>query len=198
MSTADDKRALRAEMRARRSAIPEAERAAAAGRVAELAAERGAFRNRPVVSGYLPLAAELSPLPLLARARTAGCTVTVPVVRGRDRPLAFVAWTPETPLAWSAHGTQEPSDSAVELRPDLVLVPLLAFDAKGERLGFGGGYFDRTIAALRAAGRVTALGLAYAAQEIDEVPHETHDQRLDAVLTEQGITTFTDRPLFGA
>lgn len=198
MSVARDKQALRAEMRAQRSAIPAAEREAAAARIAEIAEERGAFRGRPLISGYLPLAAELSPLPLLTKAREAGCTLAVPVVKGRDMALAFVIWTPDIPLGWSPHGTQEPLEPGEEVRPDLLLVPLLAFDDAGERLGFGGGYFDRTIAALRAAGRVTVVGLAYAVQQIDAVPHESHDQRLDAVLTERGITAFTDRPLFRA
>ncbi|MFN3537371.1 MAG: 5-formyltetrahydrofolate cyclo-ligase, partial [Brevundimonas sp.] len=117
-----------------------------------------------------------------------GLELALPVVVRRDAPLVFRRWRPGDPLELDQAGCPAPLDLAGEVTPDLIMVPLLAFDASGGRLGQGGGYYDRTLEALRAGGmpRIAAIGLAYAAQEMDTLPLDAHDQPLDGVLTEAG------------
>ena len=122
-----------------------------------------------MVAGYHPVGAELDPGHVLRRLSGLGATVVLPEVTGRDEPLVF-----------------RRADGKGAAIPDLVIAPLLAFDRDGGRLGQGGGHYDRTIERLRAEGPVFVIGLAYAGQEIDAVPNEAHDQRLDAILTEIG------------
>jgi 5-formyltetrahydrofolate cyclo-ligase len=126
----------------------------------------------------------------LARALTVhGLDLALPVVVRRDAPLVFRRWRPGDPLELDQAGCPAPLDLAGEVTPDLIIVPLLAFDAAGGRLGQGGGYYDRTLEVLRAGERVpriAAVGLGYAAQEMDNLPMDPHDQPLDGVLTEAG------------
>lgn len=143
-----------------------------------------AFAGR-VVSGYLPIRTEIDPRPALAEA-TDRSPVCMPVIDGRARPLRFRAWHPGAELAEGPFGTGAPAEGRF-LVPDVLVVPLLAFDRSGARLGYGGGYYDRTLEGLRHAGRPVAVGFAYAAQEVDAVPVEPTDQRLDAVVTEEGL-----------
>jgi 5-formyltetrahydrofolate cyclo-ligase len=107
-------------------------------------------------------------------------------VRGADQPLAFKLWAPGALLSAGTFGVAEPAEDAQTVIPDLILTPLLAFDRRGGRLGYGAGHFDRTLEALRAHGHGRAIGLAYAEQEVDRVPTGRHDQTLDAILTEKG------------
>jgi 5-formyltetrahydrofolate cyclo-ligase len=141
------------------------------------------------VSGYWPMDAELDVRPLLAALHDRGHDCCLPVVTGRDRPLLFRAWSPGGRLVPAAFGTMVPADDAPEIVPRVVLAPLLAFDDRGYRLGWGGGHYDRTLAALRAgAAPVLAVGVGFAAQRIGRVPAGPHDQRLDWVVTERGAT----------
>lgn len=137
-------------------------------------------------SGYHAMGSELDPSPLIRRLAATGAFLTLPAAEDREAPLVFRAWDPEDPLTPDALGVLAPPPSATALAPDLVIAPLLAFDRKGGRLGQGAGHYDRTLANLRAVRPVFVLGLAYAGQEVDQVPTELHDQRLDAILTETG------------
>jgi 5-formyltetrahydrofolate cyclo-ligase len=142
------------------------------------------------LSGYWPMRSEVDIRPALA-ALCATRTVALPVVQGRARPLLFRAWTPATALVRAAFGTEVPPETAPLVVPQVLLVPLLAFDPRGWRLGYGGGFYDRTLATLRAAGPVRAIGVAYAGQQIASVPHDpATDARLDAVVTEEGVNDF--------
>jgi 5-formyltetrahydrofolate cyclo-ligase len=131
-----------------------------------------------VLSGYMPMRSEIDPLPAM---RAHAGPVCVPVVTGRAQPLVFHRWTPEMPMVEGSFKALIPA-VAEEIVPEILLVPLLAFDRRGYRLGYGGGFYDRTLAGLRANGTVRAIGLAFAAQEVDEVPCEPTDARLDAIV----------------
>jgi 5-formyltetrahydrofolate cyclo-ligase len=177
------KAALRSTALARREALPPDQRQAAGLAIAE----RGLpieVAPGTVVSGFSPMKSEISPLPLLRRLAEAGASLALPAVTGRGQPLVMRAWSFGAPLVSGVWGIREPPADAPELYPDILIVPLLAFDRRGYRLGYGGGYYDRTIARLRTMKPVTAVGIAFAAQQIDEVPTSPRDERLDLVLTE--------------
>jgi 5-formyltetrahydrofolate cyclo-ligase len=178
------KHELRAEMRRRRAQAAAAQPDAAA----RLALHWPARLRPAVVAGYRPFREELDPTPLLEHLAAQGAALCLPVTpgRGEDGPLRFRRWRPGEALVCGAWGVEEPGPEAPEVRPDVILVPLLAFDARGGRLGWGQGHFDRTLRSLRAKGRVLAIGIAYAAQQMDALPIEPHDEPLDGVLTETG------------
>ncbi len=144
-----------------------------------------------VVSGYWPIRDEADPRALMASLAARGHPLALPRVAERAAPLAFHRWTPGDATLIDMFGLTEPLASADLAAPSVLLVPLLAFDAAGYRLGYGGGYYDRTLAGLRAEGDIVAVGVAYAGQEIGAVPHHDHDQRLDAIVTENGLRRFT-------
>jgi 5-formyltetrahydrofolate cyclo-ligase len=159
---------------------------AAAQRLAAIGLEFSGLASHAVVSGFSAIGDEIDPRPLLTTVIADGHRVCLPVMQGKGLPLLFRAWTPgdsTTPGVW---GIDEPLTTALRLEPDVLLVPLLAFDATGFRLGYGGGFYDRTIAELRAKKPVIAIGLAFDEQRIDSVPHAAYDQRLDWVLTPSG------------
>ena len=141
-----------------------------------------------VVAGYWPMADEIDLRPLLARLYEIGFECALPVVTGRGRPLVFRRWTPATTLRRAGFGLSEPGPDAPEFAPEVLLVPLLAFDVEGYRLGHGAGYYDITLAALRHERAVLAVGVAFAAQEVARVPRQDHDQRLDWIVTEERAT----------
>jgi 5-formyltetrahydrofolate cyclo-ligase len=177
------KAALRLALRTQRKSL-----AAAAPDAGERAAERlpqGRLGGWAVVAGYRPMRDEIDPVPLMDRFAAAGARLALPVALAPDQPLAFRAWTPGDPLAADACGVPSPTADAPDLRPDLVIAPLLAFDRSGGRMGQGGGHYDRTLAALKASGPLFVLGLGYAGQEVARIPREGHDQGLDAILTEK-------------
>jgi 5-formyltetrahydrofolate cyclo-ligase len=178
------KAAVRREAIARRDAIPAEERAAAAQTIAA--------RAFPVpvppgvtVSGFIPLKNEIDVRPLLRKLSQMGAKLALPVVVGRGEPLIMRAWEFCAPLKAGGWGISEPPPHAPEALPDILLVPLLAFDRAGDRIGYGAGYFDITIRSLRAQKPVTVIGVAFAAQEIAQVPTTPRDARLDLVLTER-------------
>ena len=146
-----------------------------------------ALTQAAVVAGYWPIGDELDIRPLLAALAQRGAVVALPVVVEPRRPLDFRAWGPGQPLEAGAHGTWHPCADAQPVTPDCLLVPLLAFDDDGRRLGYGGGYYDRTLQALRSGRPVLAVGVGYAAQRLAEVPHDDNDQAMDYVLTEAGL-----------
>jgi 5-formyltetrahydrofolate cyclo-ligase len=139
-----------------------------------------------VVGGYHALPEEADPSQLLARLVETGCMIAFPRVAGKDQPLEFHHVPDGEVLSPGSFGIPEPLALWPRAVPDVLLVPLLAFDASGHRLGYGGGFYDRTLAAIPAR----AIGIAYAGQQSASIPHEPHDRTLDMVLTEQGIRRF--------
>jgi 5-formyltetrahydrofolate cyclo-ligase len=139
------------------------------------------------VSGFHPYQSEIDVRLLLGRLSGDGWTTCLPVVIGKGMPLEFRRWFAGEPLVAGLWGILRPSNDAEIVEPDVLLVPMLAFDLQGYRLGYGGGFYDRTLEKLRERKKVVAIGVAYAAQEIDAVPYDGHDQRLDFVMTEKGV-----------
>ncbi|MEM9060733.1 MAG: 5-formyltetrahydrofolate cyclo-ligase [Pseudomonadota bacterium] len=139
-----------------------------------------------VVAGYCPIRTELDAFPLMTALHRAGHRIVVPVIEGSGLPLRFFEWWPDVEMQDGPFGARIPVDTQ-EMIPDLVIAPLVAFDRQGWRLGYGGGFYDRSLEGLRASRRVRAYGFAYAAQEIPIVPIEPTDQRLDGIVTEQGL-----------
>ena len=181
---ASGKVALRAAMRRLRAALA-AECPDAAARAAA-ALPLGLLPRFTVAGGYHPIGSELDPRPVLDRLTAAGALLALPAALDRHAPLVFrtAGWPADfTP---DSLGIPAPPAGAPPLTPDLIIAPVLAFDGSGGRLGQGGGCYDRTLEALRAAGRVFVIGLAYAGQEVGAVPVEAHDQGLDAILTQTG------------
>lgn len=148
-----------------------------------------AFRGG-VIGGIWPLPGEIDTVPLLHAVTDMNERLCLPCTPRAGQPLIFRTWSWGDTLRRGAFGTQEPLSSAPEIRPTIVLVPLLAFTRMGDRLGYGGGYYDRTLAALKSCGEVFACGVGYAAQEAAHLPTGAYDMRLDAVLTERGYTPF--------
>ncbi|MCI5045780.1 MAG: 5-formyltetrahydrofolate cyclo-ligase [Aquisalinus sp.] len=146
-----------------------------------------ALRPQPgqVVSLYFPVNAELDTWPLAEALWADDITICLPVIERKDAPLIFRAYTPDMDLTEGRFGIMTPPDGALLCEPDILLCPLLAYSPDGKRLGMGGGYYDRTLAAYRARRDVTAVGYAYAGQETKFVPHGKNDQTLDWVVTER-------------
>ena len=174
--------ARQAALAARKSAF-----AAGQGQAAALLADLLAAHTGAPLGGYLPMRTEIDPLP--AMAAHVG-PVAVPVIMGRGMPLKFREWTPGVALIPGEFGALIPADGPW-IEPHVLIVPLLAFDARGYRLGYGGGFYDRTLQALRARRPTRAIGFAFAAQELPEVPIDATDQRLDAVVTDAGVCLFS-------
>ena len=175
----------------------------AAARDAAFATRKAAFRHRTpddaallaevlaahrgtILTGYMPMRTEIDPLPAMAAHVAGGGRVGVPVIPGKAQPLRFHEWTPDARMVPGTFGAQIP-EAGEEVTPTVLIVPLLAFDRRLYRLGYGGGFYDRTLEGLRKRGPVTAIGYAFSAQEVDEVPIEATDQRLDLIVTERGV-----------
>jgi 5-formyltetrahydrofolate cyclo-ligase len=171
-------------MRARRKALAKSSPDAAQ----MVATHADALPPGDIVAVYSAMGSELDPEPLAHALIASGRQVCLPVVTERDAPMTFRTWTPGDPLEIDAAGCPAPLPLAGQAEPDLILCPLLAFDDRGGRLGQGGGYYDRTLAAMD--GRAAFIGLAYARQQIDRLPVEDHDERMHGVLTEVGYTAF--------
>lgn len=180
------KQRLREQMRARRTLVAGAERLHAAVAAANhLLALIGAdFAG--VIGAYFPTGDEFDSLPLLHMLKARGMATALPVVAGRGLPLQFFSWRAGDVLEKGAYGIQIPAHRGLSLRPDVLIIPLLAFDRSGTRLGYGGGYYDRTLHDLRAAATILAIGLGYDFQEIADLPAQAHDQRLDWIVTPAG------------
>ena len=193
----DAKRRLRMTARAARATAAAADRAAGS-MAAEAVSERllAAVDPQPgtVVSAYWPMGDEIDPRPLMEALHRRGLRLALPAIRAAGAPLDFRAWAPGDPVVPAGFGTRQPAATAPLLVPDLLLVPLLAFDDAGYRLGYGGGFYDRSLALLRAVGDILAVGLAFAAQQVPAVPREATDQPLDLVVTEAGTLRPGGRP----
>lgn len=164
--------------------MPAAERQAAA----ETLAARGLpvdVKPGAIVSGFMPMKTEINPLPLMRKLTGEGAQLALPCIVGRGHPLIMRAYRFGDEFKAGQWGIREPMPEAPEVKPDIVLVPLACFDRTGQRIGYGAGYYDRTIAALRARKPVTTIGLAFSVQEIPHVPATERDERLDFVLTEK-------------
>lgn len=184
--TDSPKAQLREQAFARRDALPADERAAAA--------EAIAARPFPVtittgmiISGFSPMKTEINPLPLMRKAAQLGARLALPAIAGRGKPLIMRAYAFGDELARGQWGIREPKAEAPEVAPDILIVPLAAFDRAGHRIGYGAGYYDMTINALRAKKKAVAMGIAFAAQEIASIPATDRDARLDFVLTEREV-----------
>lgn len=188
-----EKAQLRTAALARRDALAADALAAAGAAVARsgvalverIAQARGVTMAALTVSAYWPMRSELDTRPLLGALANLGCTLVLPVVAGRDRPLVFRVWRPGDALTTARFGQSEPQTDAPAAAPSVLFVPLAAIDTQGNRIGYGGGFYDRTLAGLRAAGGpVDAIGLCLDTQVVDSIAAEPHDQPLDYVLTE--------------
>ena len=164
-----------------------------AERVIEQAAALG-IGPGVAISAYWPMREEMDVRPLMHGLAQRGCAVALPVVMGKGKPLVFRRWRPGMVLRSGTFGLSEPDGREPEVTPGIVFAPLLAFDRLGNRIGWGAGFYDRTLATLRALGPVAAVGVAYAAQELAEVPAGAHDQPLDWIATEREVTRFSRHP----
>jgi len=182
------KATLRVTARAARAALDCGERAEAAEAAARHFFESIALEKSDVVAAYWRIRDELDCQPILIKLMDSNQTVVLPVVLGPDEPLDLRVWEQGASLYEAGFGTLAPSDLAPRAEPDIVLMPLLAFDNRGTRLGYGGGYYDRTLASMKK--RPKLIGLAYSAQEFERLPRDAHDVPLDAVVTEAGIVHF--------
>lgn len=181
------KAALRASLRERRRGFVEATGLAGDLLVANLFvadAVRPLLAGAGVVAGYVSDGLEVDPLPILLQAIDQGLATALPRVTARDRPITFHHWLPGDRLVRGPLGLHQPAEEAEELAPDLILAPLVGYDAALNRLGQGGGFYDRAFAALPAARRI---GLAWTCQQVDAIPAEPWDVRLHAIATERGL-----------
>ena len=172
--------------RAARRRIPAVRQRAAAAALARFAPDIAALAGRGAVSCFSTFGDELDTHPLIAALVRRGCRLALPVVVKRGEPLVFRRWKPGDEMGRGHFGIREPLPSAPEELPTVFLVPLLAFDRRGYRIGYGGGFYDRSLARARAERKVVAIGLAYATQEVGIVPRDRYDQPVDFVLTERG------------
>ncbi len=181
------KAALRKLAKERRAGLSSEVRQAASNALAVHGLEfLGPLPPGTLIGGFMPIGEEISPLPLMARLHGMGCALALPVMMGKAAPLEFRSYTPGDALATAVWGIREPLPDKLVVYPDIVLTALLAFDDQGYRLGYGGGYYDRTIRALRSVRKVTTIGVAFDQQRIDAVPHLDYDERLDWIVTPSG------------
>jgi len=180
---------LRAAALAKRDGLSSEERDAAAAAIAARGLPFG-FAKGAVISGYAPIRNEIDPAPLMHRLAGLGARLALPSVTARGHSLIFRAWAPGERLTLGALGIPEPSPAAAEVLPDVMLVPLAAFDRLGHRIGYGAGHYDFTFAHLRKLKPVIGVGLAFAAQETTVIPALSHDVALDYVLTETKLFDF--------
>jgi len=179
---------LRANALAKRDLLPPQERQAGAEKLAARALPVDVAGK--IVSGFMPMKTEINPLPLLRRLADAGAQLALPVIDARGKPLIMRAWKIGDDLKAGQWGIRQPLPDAPQVDPDILLVPLAAFDRAGHRIGYGAGYYDMTIHALRAKKKVVAIGVAFAAQEIPRVPATERDERLDFIMTERETIAF--------
>jgi 5-formyltetrahydrofolate cyclo-ligase len=190
---ADPKALLRSDVLARRGHIEPAVRVAFSRRLAEEGLRLARLWRPPIVSVFYPIRDEPDTLLLLTALAGAGFATALPVVVNRGLPLIFRLWRPGQPTHAGAMSIREPLEDAPVVEPDLLFVPLACFDRRGHRIGYGAGYYDRTLTNLRGIKPVHAVGVAYGVCEVDAVPYETHDQSLDAVVTDLETILFSEQ-----
>jgi len=194
VTSSDDLRAAKAAARrlarARRAAAKKSAGGDAAERALALLRRTVPLPAPATVVGYWPMDEEFDVVPMLAFFHAEGWACGLPCVMGAGQPLVFRRWQPGDALRPAGFGTVEPESDQPEVDPALLLVPLLAVDAAGYRLGYGGGFYDRTLEALRARHAAMAVGVAFDGQVVENVPHGPRDQRLDWLVTEGRVTRF--------
>lgn len=190
MAVPNDKRALRTAFMEKRKEAAALHGETAGPAMAKLFLAHFSPKPGEAVAGYMPMRNEADPLPLLAALHEKGVATALPRIEAREGALGFYAWAPGDPLIEGPFGTKEPSIKAAHVVPGILIVPLLAFDSDGGRLGYGGGFYDRTLEELRLRHRVMAVGLAFSAQQAENLPTEPHDAVLDAVVTEKAVLFF--------
>ena len=184
------KAVLRAMMIEARSTVTQEEREHAAATVADIWRYGPLGDPGTIVAGFWPIRDEFDVRPLMMHLVSCGHQLALPVVPGRRMPLIFRAWRPADTLVQGPFGTLQPEPTRPEVEPELLLVPLLAVDRDGYRLGYGGGYYDRTLALLRSRSDIQAIGVAFEMQRLEELPRTATDERLDWLLTEAGAAAF--------
>lgn len=185
MSLAEIKRLARSRATLIRNDVHEREKAGAGAALAARGLPLARSSQNNIISAFHSFDTEISTFELFGKLVADGWTTALPVVIAKNTPLVFRQWVPGDALVLGRWNIKVPSEEAPEVLPDVLLVPLLAFDRKGFRLGYGGGFYDHTLEKLRALKKVTAIGIAYAGQEVDAVPYEEFDQRLDWIMTEK-------------
>lgn len=178
---------IRAELKAKRGAIGAKEREEASQKL--ITHFQSCFSLAPgnVIAGYMPLSTEFDVLPLMISLHEKGFALCLPVVQAR-KPMVFKAWAPGDELEKTEFGIAEPLVSNAEVTPTHLLIPLLGYDAEGTRLGYGQGHYDITLEKLKKKNRVAAIGVGYSCQFYPDLPREPHDEKLDFMITEQGVT----------
>lgn len=185
------KQRLRQEMLAKRRSIPLASHAPATAALAMHFADHPILSHKDIIAGYHAIRGELDVIPVFERIKRWNKTTALPCVVAKDKPLIFREWSPGDPLTRDALGIQMPTEKAKAIEPELLLVPVVAFDNFGNRLGYGGGYYDQTLEALRTKKNPPlVIGVAFGMQEVELVPTEPHDATLDGILTETGVSMF--------
>ncbi len=185
MTLDDQKKTARKAAFARRRGAFDAQGPGAGGLLSEVLA---GYRGTPT-AGFMPINTEIDPRPAMAEQAAHG-PVGVPVIEAAATPLKFARWAPDTPMIEGAFKAQIPAD-ITWMVPEIVIVPLVAFDRRGGRLGYGGGFYDRTLEGLRERGPVLAIGFAFGAQEAENLPLEPTDQPLDLIITEAEVITIS-------
>jgi 5-formyltetrahydrofolate cyclo-ligase len=191
-TAASPKTMLRRDALARRSAIDSATHAAFGRRLAEEGLRLARLWGAPIVSAFHSLHGEPETLGLMTALASQGFATALPAVVAPDAPLTFRLWRPGEPTRAGAMSIREPLAEAEVVNPDLLFVPLACFDRRGYRIGYGAGFYDRSLARLRAMKPVRAIGVAFGSSEVDSVPDESHDQILDGIVTEQETILFTE------
>jgi 5-formyltetrahydrofolate cyclo-ligase len=188
-SDTNPKSALRDAALALRDALPAEARQAAAAIIAarDLPVD---VKHGTIVAGFSAMKTEINPVPLLKKFAAAGAQLALPCIAGRGKPLIMRAWSFGDGFKVGQWGIREPLPDAPGVHSDILIVPLACFDRAGHRIGYGAGYYDMTIHALRAKKKITAIGIAFAAQEVPKVPATERDERLDFVLTEEEVIAF--------
>ena len=188
---AQAKKSLRSQVIKRRDELPEAKSLENSAIVAMQAKALSArFEQKAYISVYARMGSEIDPAPMCDQLTDLGRILCLPVMIQLGQPLIFRQWRPGDELEPKKWGILEPLADAPVVEPDLLLLPMVAFDAQGWRLGYGGGFYDRTLARLRSRKTIIAIGLAFDEQEVDVVPHAAYDERLDLVLTPSGLRSF--------
>jgi 5-formyltetrahydrofolate cyclo-ligase len=185
MTLIDDKRTLRSAMLAWRGALSDDERRAAADGLLATFQRELPFETPAVVSGFWPIKDEIDIRPLMIELHNVGCQLALPVVQGRGKPLLFRAWRPGDPLEQGVFGTLQPWPARATLEPDALIVPMLACDEEGWRLGYGGGFYDRTLSTLQP--KPYTVGLGFTNGFLEDFEPEPHDVPLDAILNDNGV-----------
>jgi 5-formyltetrahydrofolate cyclo-ligase len=180
-----DKPALRARARAARDALTD--RAAREAAIGAQLLGLPEIRAARCVAAYWPMGSEVDPRAVMAALLQRSTVIALPRVVSRAAPLDFLAWSPDLPLEAGPLGTVQPPATAAALAPEVLIVPMLGFDRRLFRLGYGGGFYDRTLARLRAPGPVRAIGVAFACQELEALPDEPFDQPMDRIVTEDAV-----------